>query len=172
MKQLSYPFVAAVSVGVVLLSASVGMLIPNAAYAWANCCPTGFMTGGGSVFTSDGNRVTHGFELHCDATQLPNNLEINWGNGNKFHLETLDKAACFYDPSINPTPPPADFNTYEGQGTGDYNGVPGATAKWTFTDAGEPGTGDHAKIVITDAGGNVVLTVSGFLDKGNQQAHK
>jgi len=26
----------------------------------------GRMTGGGSIYTEDGMRVTHGFELHCD----------------------------------------------------------------------------------------------------------
>jgi len=35
----------------------------------------GRMTGGGSIFTDTGMRVTHGFELHCDATREPNNLE-------------------------------------------------------------------------------------------------
>lgn len=54
---------------------------------------------------------------------------------------------------------------------GRYNGVPGATAKWTFTDAGEPGKNDTATITIVDAGGNVVLNVSGNLKNGNQQAH-
>lgn len=131
----------------------------------------GRMTGGGSVFTADGVRVTHGFELHCDASVSPNNLEINW-QGNKFHLESLTEADCSDDPTINPNPPPAPFDTYHGQGTGRYDGADGATAEWTFTDAGEPGTGDHATITIKDAAGNTVLTVSGYLDKGNHQAHK
>src|SRR5882672_5886748 len=58
----------------------------------------GRMTGGGSVFTTDGtevqtgDRVTHGFEIHCGAENgtipLPNNLEINW-SGNRFHLDYL-----------------------------------------------------------------------------------
>jgi hypothetical protein len=39
-------------------------------------CPgsPGRMTGGGSVFETDGTRVTHGFELHCDVTDVPNTL--------------------------------------------------------------------------------------------------
>jgi len=129
----------------------------------------GRMTGGGSVF--QGSRVTHGFELHCDASEEPNNLEVNW-DGNSFHLESLDSARCSDDPAIEPNPPTADFDTYEGAGTGRYNGVSGATAEWTFTDAGEPGGGDTAQISIKDVGGNVVLSVSGNLNKGNHQAHR
>jgi hypothetical protein len=125
--------------------------------------------------------VRHGFELHCDIKQLPNRLEINWGNGEKFHLEKLNSATCFYDPLVGPpNPPRADCNTYVGSGTGRYDGIKGATAEWTFTDAGEPGgshagcapnTCDWAKIKITDANGNVVLEVEGYITFGNQQFH-
>lgn len=131
----------------------------------------GFMTGGGSVFTSAGVRVTHGFEIHCDVADLPNNLEINWAPANDFHLENLVTAFCFEDPNINQGHPAAPFNTYVGSGTGKLNGVSGASATWTFTDAGEPGKNDTATITIKDPGGNTVLTVSGKLDSGNQQAH-
>jgi hypothetical protein len=131
----------------------------------------GLMTGGGSVFTSDGTRVTHGFELHCNIKNTPNNLEVNWGPGNDFHLETLSAAVCFTDSSISADPPAAGFNTLIGAGTGSYNGVAGATVQFTFTDAGEPGRNDTAKIVIKDATNATVLTVSGKLDNGNQQAH-
>jgi hypothetical protein len=138
------------------------------------------MTGGGSVFTESIDpelgeiRVTHGFELHCDPAAVPNNLQINWEKGNRFHLEELLTAECFDDPEINPHPPTAPFDTYVGTGTGRYNGEPGATAEWTFTDAGEPGTVDQiVSLVIRDAGGSVVLTVEEeFLTFGNHQAHK
>jgi len=129
----------------------------------------GFMTGGGSVFTASGTRVTHGFELHCDVTKGPNNLEVNFG-GNRFHLESLIAAACKDDPAIRPNPPPARFDTYEGAGTGRFNGVSGATAKWKFTDAGEPSTSDFAQIEIK-IGTTTVLSVSGILNSGNHQAH-
>jgi hypothetical protein len=131
----------------------------------------GRMTGGGSVFESDGTRVTHGFEVHCDTKDVPNSLEINWP-GHRFHLETLVSAFCFKDPAINAGHPTDTFNTYVGVGTGLFDGAPGAIANWTFTDAGEPGSNDTATIVIKDSLGNVVLTVSGKLDMGNQQAHK
>jgi hypothetical protein len=130
----------------------------------------GRMTGGGSIIDPTIGKVTHGFELQCDVTKGPNNLQINWGTGNKFHLDSLSSAVCVNDPSIVPNPPTAGFDTYIGTGTGSYNGVSGATATWTFTDAGEPGKNDHATIVIK-VGTTTVLSVSGNLDKGNQQAH-
>ena len=128
------------------------------------------ITGGGTIGSDREPRVTHGFELHCNANQLPNRLEVNWG-GNKFHLLKLTNAICTDDPSISPNPPRAACDTYEGWGTGRYNGKPGYTAHWIFTDAGEPGVNDWAWIKITDAKGNVVLEVSGFLRFGNQQFH-
>jgi len=129
----------------------------------------GRLTGGGSII-NNGIRVTHGFELNCDATVNPQNLQINWP-GYKFHLQQLNSAFCSYDPSINPGQPAAGFNTYTGSGTGRLNGVDGATVDFIFTDAGEPGINDTAAYTISDSGGNLVLTASGYLDKGNQQAH-
>jgi hypothetical protein len=126
----------------------------------------GRMTGGGTIGDTD---ARHGFELHCDATVTPNNLEVNWGKGNKFHLDTLTAARCSDDPSITPNPPTANFDTYVGNGLGSYNGVAGYKAKWKFTDAGEPGTSDNAIITITN--GTDTFNFSGNLSKGNQQAH-
>ena len=128
----------------------------------------GKMTGGGTIGTSD---ARHGFELSCSANDDSNNLEVNWGTGNKFHLERLTSANCTKDPSINAERPDSSFNTYQGKGTGRFNGVGGATADWTFTDGGEPGRKDKATIVIKNAAGVVVLTVSGTISNGNQQAH-
>lgn len=133
------------------------------------------MTGGGSVGPSlipVGAEVRHGFQLHCLSSVEPNNLEVNWPR-NIFHLEKLTGATCYTDPTVGgPAPPPAGFNTYEGNGEGRYNGISGYKAKWKFTDAGEPGTNDSARIVITDSSGTtVVLIVDGKLDGGNHQAH-
>jgi hypothetical protein len=140
-----------------------------------SCVPTeapGRMTGGGSVFRKGGARVTHGFELHCDVTHLPNNLEINWDKGNNFHLETLASAVCTDDPNIAPPPPGAPFDTFVGQGTGLCNGEPGASITFTLTDAGEPGTVDTATFSITGCPNGLSLLVSGNLKKGNHQAHE
>ncbi len=130
----------------------------------------GNMTGGGSIFNGS-IRVTHGFELNCNASRMPNNLQVNWNMGRRFHLESLTSASCTDDPAINPNPPSAGFDTYEGRGTGSYNGVPGAQAHWIFTDAGEPGSRDSATIQIWDVNGNLILSVSGNLRGGNHQAH-
>jgi len=128
------------------------------------------MTGGGSIFTADGTRVTHGFELHCNKNDKPNNLEINWGTNpeNNFHLDSLSFVRCSDDPNIVPNPPDASFDTYYARGTGHCNGI-AANIEFTFTDAGEPGTADTASYAIT---GGCTLTASGALVFGNHQAHK
>ena len=134
----------------------------------------GRMTGGGSVFRVNGQRVTHGFELHCKTTALPNNLQVNWGNGKKeqiFHLEALTTVSCSDDPRIVPEQPRTTFDTMVGTGVGRFNGVAGATVSFTLTDAGEPGTKDFAWIVVKDSRGRVVMEVKGNLQNGNQQAH-
>jgi hypothetical protein len=134
-----------------------------------------WMTGGGSIFDTTGSevaytgRTTHGFEIHCD-TRNPNNLEINWG-GNRFHMQDLQAANCFDDPTISPNPPDASFDTFVGVGVGKYNGTPGFCISFTFTDAGEPGTADTATIAITNCAGATVLSTSGPLVRGNHQAH-
>lgn len=130
------------------------------------------VTGGGSVFTARGVRVTHGFELRCDAKDKRQNLEINW-EGSRFHLENLTAAYCFDDPNVQagqPSQKKTAVDTYQGVGTGRYNGVSGATAKWVITDDGEPGTTDRFSIEVT-AGGSVVLWADGVLDRGNHQFH-
>ena len=131
----------------------------------------GRLTGGGSVFTATGTRVTHGFNLPCDHATQPSNLQVNWGSGTRFHLQTVTNSLCGDNPAISPRPVTASFDTMTGQGTGTLNGVTGATASWTFTDAGEPGRSDTARITIRNAGGVTVLEVSGTLNNGNQQAH-
>src|SRR6266436_4256275 len=82
-------------------ASTVPIIINGSTAALLTCGLDGRMTGGGSVFETDGTRVTHGFELHCDVADVPNNLEINWGPGDRFHLETLVSASCFTDPNIN-----------------------------------------------------------------------
>jgi hypothetical protein len=139
-----------------------------------NACDDSFtagrMTGGGHVTSSTYSKVSHGFTLRCDPAAPPQNLQVNWGKGNKFHLEALTSAFCGDNPAITPASPAASFDSYGGTGSGRYNGSP-ATAEWTFTDAGEPGRNDTMRIEIKDAGGNTVLSVSGSLGGGNHQAH-
>jgi len=130
----------------------------------------GRMTGGGSVFRIDGARVTRGFEIHCDLRE-PNNLEVNWP-GHRFHTTELTAAICTEDPAIDQLPRSAPFDTFNGTGIGRLNGVDGARIEFVFVDAGEPGRDDTASISIFDADNNLVLEVSGFMDRGNIQAHK
>ncbi len=136
----------------------------------------GRMTGGGGQIRVDGVRITRGFTIHCDIL-LSNNLEINWAGGNKWHLDKpITKALCIDDPNVNPEPPPAPFDTFVGEGEGKLNGVSGSIVKFTFVDAGEPGSNDMADIRIWAPGADPmvdtpVLAVSGFLDNGNAQAH-
>lgn len=130
------------------------------------------MTGGGSI-SDQGVKISHGFTLHCDATipGVTQRLQVNWGKGNKFHLTDITTAVCTDDETISEGSPVAGFDTYIGTGTGRYNGVDGATAEWTVTDAGEPGEADRFQILIRNVGGSVVLERSGTLSVGNHQAH-
>jgi hypothetical protein len=127
------------------------------------------MTGGGSVFLPNGVRVTRGFEIHCDLSE-PNNIQVNWARGQKFHLTQLDSAICTDDPLIIQDPPAAPFDTFEGWGIGKYNNEPGATIHFIFEDHGEPGINDRAWILI-QVNGATVLDVQGTIDRGNLQAH-
>lgn len=133
------------------------------------------MTGGGSVFGTGRDRITHGFQIRCDANDPRQNLEINWpseeGPQNTFHLLDLTSAVCSDDPGLDEENPVAGFDTFVGEGTGRHNGVDGATVEFTFTDNGEPGSTDTAHIVVRDDGGVVVLDVDGDLNFGNHQAH-
>ncbi len=127
------------------------------------------MTGGGSVWKSDGTRVTHGMQLNCDASK--STLEVNWGKGNKFHLENMTAALCTDNPNVESGMPISSFDTFWGMGEGRLNGVTGYKAEWTFVDAGEPGTKDTARITIYDPSNAVVFIVDSMLKNGNQQAH-
>ena len=53
----------------------------------------GRFTGGG--FQIAEVKVTRGFTIHCD-NRLTNNLEVNWGGGNNFHMtkNTLTSVVC------------------------------------------------------------------------------
>lgn len=134
----------------------------------------GRMTGGGRMRATDGRRVTHGLVLHCAPGRERGKdvLQVNWDDGHTFHLERLISAACSDDPAIAPESPEAGFDTHAGRGAGRLDGREGATIEWTFTDAGEPGRADTARMVIRDALGREVLAVSGTLIQGNHQAHR
>jgi len=167
--------VAASAFGVML---ALGALASGIPFAAAHECPEegcvteGRMTGGGRLNTD--MIVTHGFELHCNVDDTPNNLEVNWAGGNHFHLDELMDVKCIDTDGISPNPPSADFDLLEAHGIGTYNNEDDAKIYFVFTDAGEPGTDDTAriKIQITDASGDVVLDEETTkLEHGNHQAH-
>jgi hypothetical protein len=154
----------------------------------------GRITGGGSIFaTVDGvpnTRITHGFELRCDASDPRQSLEINWpganSSQNNFHLSKLiNSVVCFDDPLSSPPPPPGTvFDTYAGNtlfqghtgfhgfgyavGTGTCNNKP-ATIYFILVDNGEPGTTDVAEYHIT--GGCTLNVGPAVLTFGNHQFH-
>jgi hypothetical protein len=139
------------------------------------------ITGGGSVFTAAGVRVTHGMQLRAPATEHPQSLQVNWHVEGQtemhFHLEGLTSATCVDNPNIDPEMPRTRYDTFIATGTGRLNGDAGATIELVFTDGGEPGgkagdpVPDTATMLIKDAAGTVVLTVSGPLHFGNHQMH-
>jgi hypothetical protein len=144
--------------------------------------PDCWMTGGGSIFNVEyggDDRITHGFVVHCTPRNSDNLQVVDHATGNSFHMTNLENAICIDDPAIDPNPPNATFDTFVGQGSGRCNlagqGGPGVpcTVRFTFTDGGERGgcTRDTAIIEVRDANDNVVISVSGDVDCGNNQAH-
>jgi hypothetical protein len=133
----------------------------------------GRMTGGGGSITLGDVSVSKGLTLHCDIT-LSNNLEINWA-GNRWHLDKpISSANCVDDPAVDPAPPPAPFDTFNGTAVGRLNGVDGYSITFSFQDAGEPGgKNDKAGLTIMAPDGvTMVLHVPfGFTTRGNLQAH-
>lgn len=156
------------------------------------CVYSGFMTGGGRFNTQQnaagngpynptGELLTHGFILHCNASDTPNNLQINWKSStgeHQFHLENLNAAHCEMITALGlPNPPTANFNTWVGSGTGRLDGQSGAFIYAIFTDQSQPagsqagGQGDWSTIVIYAPNGTLVLDVTDPLFGGAQQAH-
>lgn len=134
---------------------------------------TGRFTGGGKQVDVGVAKVTRGLTIHCDL-KLSNNLEINWGVGENFHMTQHTAARCSDDLAIDQRPPVAPVDTIEGVGIGRYNNVDGYTVLFTIIDAGEPGRNDMMgmRIFETANPSHVVLNVSlSYLTTGNLQAH-
>jgi len=138
------------------------------------CAPTnGRFTGGGKQITVGDLAITKGLTIHCDLL-LSNNLEINWGGGHQFHMESHLSALCTDSPIIIQQPPKAPLDTMVGVGIGRFDGVEGYTVEFTLVDAGEPGSQDMAAIKIYETANpsNIVLNLPPtFLSGGNLQAH-
>ena len=91
----------------------------------------------------------------------------------KWHIDKpLTAAKCVDDPTVNPVPPAAPFDTFIGDGIGQLDGVDGSVVHSKFIDAGEPGTSDKVLIKIFAPSGGLVLHVPlTLISGGNIQAH-
>jgi hypothetical protein len=111
--------------------------------------------GGGSEFMPSGI-VNFGLDLHCSVSIQPNYLQVIWDKST-FRMTGMTSASCSGSP----------FNTHSGTGVGTLNGEAGAQAQWTFVDNGDPGVAkDFGQILIKNAAGDTVLSVSGKLTAG------
>lgn len=152
--------------------ASVVVTIPT------NCVEVadfGRFTGGPNTVDVGGASVTAGLQIHCHQLKS-NNFEINWGNGNKFHMADVQTVTCFDSPIVTPQPPRAPIDTMVAVGFGRYNNVDGYTIEFTLVDSGEPGKKnlDMAGMLIyrTANPAEVVLNVPlQIITGGNLQAH-
>ena len=134
------------------------------------CDPTislcnGRFTGGG--FQIADVKVTRGFTIHCDNL-LTNNLEVNWGGGNNFHMAKNRLTSVVCSRPDDPTPPASPVSRIVASAVGQCNGLP-ANISFILEDHGEPGTRDRAELIIS--GGCTLNLTLANLDGGNIQAH-
>ena len=125
----------------------------------------GRFTGGG--FQIGEVKVTRGFTIHCDNL-LTNNLEVNWGGGNNFHMDRNSLVDVVCTRPDDPTPPEAPVSRISATSSGQCNGQP-ATIRFILEDHGEPGREDRAELMIS--GGCSLDLPLANLDGGNIQAH-
>lgn len=163
---------AALAAGIVPLAAQAGTTSECA----AEICPAldGRMTGSGQVLNYAGFKSVKWVFRNtlCGEGKLPG-LKVTFG-GKVFILTGYTFPVDCLDTRADEGQPKAGFDTIIGQGTGVLNGDDGASATFSFTDAGEPGKNDTATITITDADGNVVFQITNakISAGGNNQAHK
>ena len=125
----------------------------------------GRFTGGG--FQVGAVKVTRGFTIHCDNL-LTNNLEVNWADGNNFHMDKNSLTNVVCSRPNDPTPPASPVSRISATSSGQCNGLP-ATISFILEDHGEPGSDDQAELIIS-GGCSLNLPLS-TLDGGNIQAH-
>lgn len=169
-----------VLLGVIALA--VAVMVPAMAFGGGvpSCgkkCPAslkGRMTGAGTVITDEYGRSHYTLRNSVCASDRFPDLKVQWSGGNRFDVTDYSSPLRCVDTAANEGRPRAGFDTIVGQGTGVLNGEEGASATFSFTDAGEPGRNDRATITITDADGNVVFRIANekISAGGNNQAHK
>jgi hypothetical protein len=108
-----------------------------------------FLTGGG--WTGDpSQKVSFALRLACppvdDPSRIdgPNQLDVSFGPGSHFHLDTITSASCAVDPDEK-----QNGGIYRGTGTGECNGQ-AAAARFVFRSAGKSSLEeDGAAIQVT-----------------------
>lgn len=134
----------------------------------------GRMTGGTNKLVSSAGDtdVSISFTVHCDI-ELSNNIEINWGKGNSWHIDKpITSAFCSLED--DPTPPVAPINIFEGTAVGRFNNVDGYPLEFTFVDQGEgKNSGDAVGFTLYQQDGTTVLLHVDLQNTstGNIQAH-
>ncbi|MDA1219679.1 MAG: hypothetical protein O2909_09590 [Chloroflexi bacterium] len=132
------------------------------------------ITGGGWRVTSSGDvdiRSSQGLTLHCDIA-LSNNLQVNWGQGENWHINKLvDAAFCKNNLAFTPEPPDSGMiDTYIGLDVGMLNGDDGSVACFILEDhgetAGDPDGPDQALLRIWQVGFDPGITPGNLNDPG------
>ncbi len=132
---------------------------------------TGRMTGGVTIPSDLYRNLKVSLTIHCD-NKLSNNIQINWNNGENWHLDKNSLSDIVCQKVADPRPPVADIDVFTGNATGTLNNQSGSKLSFTFFDRGEPGREDRVSLKITDPSGNVVLNVvDAQVRTGNLQAH-
>jgi uncharacterized repeat protein (TIGR01451 family) len=108
--------------------------------------------------------------LSCNAGSGPANLQVTLGS-HKFKMKQLTAATCSGASITQDDGTIVPFSTIAGTGAGEYDKSDGYLVSFSFTDGGAAQS-DTATLAVTNAQGNVVLTVSGVLTKGQIKAQE
>jgi hypothetical protein len=132
-----------------------------------------FLTGGGWTGDPD-QKIVFALRLACppvdDPSQIdgPNQLDVSFGPGSHFHLDTITSASCAVDQDEK-----QNGGIYRGTGTGVCNGQI-AAARFIFRTAGKSGLEeDSAAIeVASDDSSCDVLQAFQLIGAGNLGFHR
>ncbi len=123
-------------------------------------------TGAGKMDDQDGSSFT--FSMHCGFLRYPNQFELRWGGKSKsrhhFKMDLMTMSSCEQAPE--------PLLSHQGWGLGRLDGAPGAMAKWTFTDGGQPSGNDTVHIQVYNGENSVIHEVSGKISAANIKAHE
>lgn len=135
----------------------------------------GCLTGGGQLIVGGTVRggianVSFGLSPICCGENKPGTeLEVNVpGTSDSWHFNQNLVVTCTRDITCSAGQPTSCANKF----TGTISDLAGNVLTFSLTDCGEPGTNvDKVSLVVTSAGGTVLVNATGTLDRGNLQAH-